>query len=114
MTISPTQHSDFSSFLAVISTDKPVNVSKHAALSCSWTFLRLENTWKEFEQIGLQNKKNMRRENVLAHAHLNFCLKDLLTKSNRTTSQSYKVEERTFETPCTIVNSVWCPFNRGF
>ena len=30
----------------------------------------------------------------------NFCLSDLLTKSNRTTSQSYKVEERTFGTPC--------------
>ena len=70
----------------------------------------------------------MWRENVLAHAHLSwrevhksnirvtrwhtkykilnyivkhdFCLSDLLTKSNRTTLQSYKVEERTFGTPC--------------
>ena len=68
----------------------------------------------------------MWRENVLAHAHLwrevhksnirvtrwhtkyeiliilkhNFCLNDLLTKSNRTTLQSYKVEEQTFGTPC--------------
>ena len=25
---------------------------------------------KEFEQIGLQNTKNMWRENVLAHAHV--------------------------------------------
>ena len=85
------------------------------------------NLRKEFEQIGLQNTKNMWRENVLAHAHLswrevhksnirvtrwhtkyeiliilkhNFCLNDLLTKSNRTTLQSYKVEERTFGTPC--------------
>ena len=82
---------------------------------------------KEFEQIGLQNTKNMWQENVLAHAHLwrevhksnirvtrwhtkykilnyimkhNFCLSDLLTKSNQTTLQSYKVEERTFGTPC--------------
>ena len=31
----------------------------------------------------------------------NFCLSDLLTNSNRTTLQSYKVEERTFGTPCT-------------
>ena len=30
----------------------------------------------------------------------NFRLSDLLTKSNRTTLQSYKVEERTFGTPC--------------
>ena len=32
----------------------------------------------------------------------NFCLSDLLTSSNRTTSQSYKVEERTFGTPCVL------------
>ena len=78
--------------------------------------------------MGLQNTKNMWRENVLAHAHLqsgstqisnirdtrwhnkykilnyierhNFCLSDLLTNSNLTTLQSYKVEERTFGTPC--------------
>ena len=87
-----------------------------------------QTTWKEFEQIGLQNTKNMWRENVLAHAHLwrevhksnirvtrqhtkykilnyimkhNFCSSNLLTKSNRTTLQSYKVEERTFRTHCT-------------
>ena len=30
----------------------------------------------------------------------NVCLSDLLTKSNRTTLRSYKVEERTFGTPC--------------
>ena len=32
----------------------------------------------------------------------NFCLNDLLTKSNRTTLQTYRVEERTFGTPCTV------------
>ena len=31
----------------------------------------------------------------------NFCSSNLLTKSNRTTLQSYKVEERTFGTHCT-------------
>ena len=31
----------------------------------------------------------------------NFCLNDLLNKSNRTTLQSYK-EERTFGTPCIL------------
>ena len=30
----------------------------------------------------------------------NFCLNDLLTKSNRTEIQTYEVEERTFGTPC--------------
>ena len=34
----------------------------------------------------------------------NFYLSDLLTKSNRTTLQSYKVEERTFGTPCKVNN----------
>ena len=32
----------------------------------------------------------------------NFCLNDLLTKSNRTEIQTYNVEERTFGTPCRI------------
>ena len=31
----------------------------------------------------------------------NFCLNNLLTKSNRTEIQTYNVEERTFGTPCT-------------
>ena len=30
----------------------------------------------------------------------NFCLNDLLTKSSHTKIQTYKVEERTFGTPC--------------
>ena len=30
----------------------------------------------------------------------NFCLNDLLTKSNRTERQTYEVEERTFGTSC--------------
>ena len=32
----------------------------------------------------------------------NFCLNDLITKSNRSIIQSYKVEERTFGTPCIL------------
>ena len=35
----------------------------------------------------------------------NFCLNDLLTKSNRTEIQTYEVEERTFGTLCiTLIN----------
>ena len=106
-------------------------------LSRSRTFLRLEVFFfhdihmqkirKEFEQIGLQNTKNMWRENVLAQAYLwrgrtqisnirvtrwhskykvlncierhNFCLSDLLTNSSPTTLQFNKVEERTCWTP---------------
>ena len=32
----------------------------------------------------------------------NFCLNDLLTKSNHTEIQTYKEEERTFGTPCIL------------
>ena len=34
----------------------------------------------------------------------NFCLNDLLAKSNRTEIQTYEVEERTFGTPCTAAH----------
>ena len=33
----------------------------------------------------------------------NFCLNDLLTKSNRTEIQTYKVQERTFGKPCILL-----------
>ena len=33
----------------------------------------------------------------------NFCLIDLFIESNRTELQTYKVEERTFGTPCIII-----------
>ena len=32
----------------------------------------------------------------------NFCLNDLLTTCNRTEMHTYKVEERTFGTPCSL------------
>ena len=37
----------------------------------------------------------------------NFSLNDLLTKSNRTALQFYKVEERTFGTPCIFNFSIY-------
>ena len=78
MTISPPKIRIFP-FLSVISTDKPVNRSKHAYALTQLNVFALrgfffhdihKKTRKEFEQIGLQNTKNMWRENVLAHAHL--------------------------------------------
>ena len=33
----------------------------------------------------------------------NFCLNDLLTKSNRTEIQTYEVKERTFGIPCILI-----------
>ena len=63
-------------------------------------------------------------ESILAHLHLwrgrtqiqyssqkierhNFCVNDLLTKSNHTEIQTYKIEERTFGTPCIPVPTSW-------
>ena len=40
----------------------------------------------------------------------NFCWNDLLTKSNRTEIQTYKVEERTFGTPC--ISKMNCIINQ--
>ena len=88
-----------------------------------------QKTRKEFEQLGLWNtKKETAGKYTRARAPLarkytnrifeskdgttsmkivnyierhNFCWNDLLTKSNRTEIQTYKLEERTFGTPCT-------------
>ena len=70
-----TQHSDFPRFLAVSTTDKPVNRSIHAyslvfALR-GFIFRDIhKKTRKEFEQFGLQTTKIMWLENIIAHAHL--------------------------------------------
>ena len=126
---STTQHSDFSSFLAISTTDEPVN---HAR---SWTFLRLGDLpfvifTKNKEGVlairGMKYKKYVAGKYTSARARLvrqytnrifeskdgtksmkivnyierhNFCWNDLLTKSNRTEIQTYKVKERTFGTP---------------
>ena len=67
-------------------------------LSRSSTFLRLEfffslqKVRKEFEQIGLQNPKNMWRENVLAHARAPLARKytnRVLESQDGTTSTKY-------------------------
>ena len=73
------QHSDFSRFLALSTTDKPVNRSIHAYSLTQLNFFCVkgvylswysQNTRKELEQFGLQNTKNTRLENILAHRHL--------------------------------------------
>ena len=51
---STTQHSDFSGFLAISTTDKPVNRSIQAY---ALTQLNVFALRKEFEQFGLQNRK---------------------------------------------------------
>ena len=87
-----------------------------------------KNSGKEFEQFGLQNTKKcggktyspmrtfgaeVHKSNIIKSWHNkykklnyierhNFCLNDLhlLTKSNRTALQIYRLEEQTFGTPC--------------
>ena len=81
MTISPPKIRIFPFFLSVMSTDKPVNGSKHAYAVTQLKVLAFRGFFlfhdilkskkrKEFEKIGLHNTKNMWRENVLPHAHL--------------------------------------------
>ena len=87
-----------------------------------------KKTRKDFQQFGLQNTKiyvggKLYSRTLTFGAELhksqikvkrwhnkykilnyikrhNFFLNDLLTKSNRTELQTYRVEERTFGTPC--------------
>ena len=73
---STTQHSDFSSFLAISTTDKPVNRA-YALTQLNVFALRgfifsniPPKKRKEFERFGLLNTKNVCLENILAHAHL--------------------------------------------
>ena len=71
--------------------------------------------WKIYSRTGTfgaeVHKSNIKRwhnkyERVNKIERHNFCLNDLLTESNRTEIQIYKVEERTFRTPCIYGNSV--------
>ena len=130
------QHSDFSSFLAVSTTDKPVNRNIHAlplkklnvfalrgfifrdihknqGRSSSNSGYRIQKIcgWKIYSRtrtFGAEVHKSNIRVKKLAQQVWKwwirlkdkFCFNDLLTKSNRTEIQSYKVEERTFGTPC--------------
>ena len=48
-----------------------------------------------------ESKDGTKRKKIVNYIERhNFCLNDLLTKSNRTEIQTYEVEERTFGTPC--------------
>ena len=130
------QHSDFSSFLAVSTTDKPVNRNIHAlplkqlnvfalrgfifrdihkkqGRSSSNSGYEIQKIcgWKIYSRtrtFGAEVHKSNIRVKKLAQQVWKwwirlkdkFCFNDLLTKSNRTEIQTYKVEERTFGTPC--------------
>ena len=55
----------------------------------------------ELHKSNIRIKKYYNKyENGELDWKINFFFNDLLTKSNRTEIQTYKVEERTFRTPC--------------
>ena len=76
---STTQHSDFSSFLAISTTDKPVNRSIQASsltqlnvfALMGFIFRDIHKKNKEgVRAIRAMKSKNVWLENILAHAHL--------------------------------------------
>ena len=126
------QHSDFPSFLAVSTTDKPVNRNIHAlplkllnvlalrgfifrdihkkqGRSSSKSGYRIQKIcgWKIYSHTRTfdaeVHKSNIRVKKLAQQVWKwwirmkdKFCFIDLLTNSNRTEIQTYKVEERTF------------------
>ena len=135
---STTQHSNFSSFLAISTTDKPVNRSIQAyaltqlnvfAFRGLFFVILTKNKEGVWAIQALKYKKYVAGKYARARAPLarkyanrifeskdgtksmkivnyierhNFGWNYLLTKSNRTETQTYKVEERTFGTPCIL------------
>ena len=69
---------------------------------CGWNIYSRTRTFGaevHKSNIGIKRwHKSMKIVNYIERH--NFCLNDLLTKSNRTEIQTYEVEERTFGTPC--------------
>ena len=76
---STTQHSDFSSFLAISTTDKPVNRSIQAYALTQLNVFALrgfifrdihKKQGRSSSNSGYEIQKNMWLENILAHSHL--------------------------------------------
>ena len=64
-------------------------------------FARAAHLWREKTQIELRVKRWHKKYEILNNIEShNFGLNYVLFKSNRTALQTYKVEERTFGTPC--------------
>ena len=132
---STSQHSDFSSFLAISTTDKPVNRSVQA---CALTQLNVfalrgfifcdihKKQGRSLSNSGYEKNKYVAGKYTRARAPLarkytnrifeskdgttsmkivNYIERQVQdkTKSNRTEIQTYKVEERTFGTPCIVM-----------
>ena len=118
---STTQHPDFSSFLVISTTDKPVNRSmqlnvfaffwvrairamKHKKyVAGTYTSARATLALKYTNRI-FESKDGTTSMKIVNYVERhNFCWNVFLTKSYRTEIQTYKVEEQTFGTPCIIL-----------
>ena len=64
-------------------------------------FTRTARLWREITQIEFRVKRWHKNYEILnqIESH-NFCSNFMLIKSNRTSLQTYKIDERTFGTPC--------------
>ena len=70
-------------------------------------FTRAVHLWREMKQIEFRVKRWHKKYEILNYIEShNFGLNYVLIKSNRTALQTYKVEERTFVTPCSSFQSV--------
>ena len=82
-------------------------------------FTRAAHLWREITQIEFRVKRWHKKYEILnqIESH-NFGLNYVLIKSNRTALQTYKVEERTFGTPCSSVRvgtqGLFCPYLKTF
>ena len=114
---STTQHSDFSSFLAISTTDKPVNRSIQAyALTQLNVFALRGFIFRDIHKKQGRSSSNSgyeiqkicgwkiysRTRTFGAEVHKSNIRVKRWRKSNCTKIRTYKVEERTFGTPCIV------------
>ena len=70
-------------------------------------FTQAAHLWREMTQIEFRVKRWHKKYEILNYIEShNFGLNYVLIKSNHTALQTYKVEERTFGTPCSSKRSL--------
>ena len=82
------------------SSNSAINYKKY--LAGKYTRVRTPLARKHTNQMFESKDSTTRMKLVNQSERHNFCLNDLLTKSNRTEIQTYDVEEHTFGTPCSL------------
>ena len=91
-----------------IFTQNKLGVRAFRATKCkkymAGKFTREAHLWREITQIEFRVKRWHKKYEILNWIEsYNFGLNYVLIKSNCTSLQAYKVEERTFGTPCTLL-----------